>query len=89
MSIKYSTQDVIRQFKEVHGEKYDYSKFVYVNNLTEGIIICPIHGPFKQSPKVHKRGSGCKDCKNQRTSERCTKDLKGQKFGKLKVIRRV
>ena len=89
MSIKYSTEDVIKQFKEVHGNKYDYSKFVYVNNLTEGIIICPIHKEFKQLPKVHKRGNGCKSCKNESTSKRCTSDLTDQKFGKLNVIRRI
>ena len=89
MSIKYSTEDVIKQFKEVHGNKYDYSKFVYVNNLTEGIIICPIHKEFRQLPKVHKRGNGCKSCKNESTSKRCTSDLTDQKFGKLNVIRRI
>ena len=89
MSIKYSTEDVIKQFKEVHGNKYDYSKFKYEKNLIPGIIICPVHGEFEQLPKIHKRGEGCQKCGVERMRLRCTKDLSNQKFGKLKVIRRI
>lgn len=48
--------------KSVHGEKYDYSKFEYVNAKTRGIIICPIHGEFWQTPDKHVHGSGCRKC---------------------------
>ena len=60
--ISYAQQLFIKKSKEIHGEKYDYSKVEYENNLKEVIITCPIHGDFKQLPKVHKRGSGCRDC---------------------------
>ena len=46
----------------VHGDKYDYSKTEYINNLKEVIIICRIHGEFSQLPKTHKRGADCIDC---------------------------
>ena len=43
--------------------KYDYSKFVYVNLITKGIIICPEHGEFQQTPHNHLASiSGCKQC---------------------------
>jgi hypothetical protein len=47
---------------EVHGDFYDYSQFIYVNNKTKGIIICPIHGPFNLSPAHHLSGYGCHPC---------------------------
>ena len=59
---KLSEEAVKAQFKEKHGDYYDYSKFVYVNNTTKGIIICPKHGEFKQTAKRHKVGEGCPKC---------------------------
>ena len=52
--------EFITKAREVHGDKYDYSKVIYENNLKEIIIICKQHGEFLQLPKTHKRGSGCK-----------------------------
>ena len=52
----------IDAFKRVHGDRYDYSLVNYINNLTPVEIICPLHGVFKQLPKVHKRGGGCQIC---------------------------
>lgn len=48
-----------------HGHKYDYSEVEYVNNTTPVKIICPIHGPFMQTPHNHlqgKHGRGCPMC---------------------------
>ena len=50
----------------VHGEKYDYSKVEYYNQLTKICIICPIHGEFWQTPKSHLNGHGCKMCGNEK-----------------------
>jgi hypothetical protein len=48
----------------VHGDKYDYSKVVYVRNHDKVIITCPEHGEFLQAPSAHKRGQGCRKCGN-------------------------
>ena len=56
------TIEFINKSKEVHGDKYDYSKVVYENNLKEVLIICKKHGEFLQLPKTHKRGNGCNMC---------------------------
>ena len=48
--------------KQIHGDIYDYSKFVYKNSHTKSIIICPIHGEFEQIPNAHLRGQGCPKC---------------------------
>lgn len=51
----------IKQASKIHN-KYDYSKFIYINNKTSGIIICPKHGEFLQSPDNHLHGKGCPKC---------------------------
>lgn len=55
-------EDVIADFRKVHGNKYDYSKFEYVDAHTPSIIICPIHGEFKQTSNDHLTGRGCPSC---------------------------
>lgn len=62
-SHKYiDTQIKIRKFKAAHGDKYDYSKFKYINATTPATIICPHHGEFKQIIAHHEKGSGCPFC---------------------------
>ena len=57
-----TTKEIIQGFRKVHGNKYDYSKFEYVNWNRKGIIICPKHGEFKQSSNNHLGGRGCPFC---------------------------
>ena len=57
-----TTEDFIAKAKEVHGDKYDYSKVEYVNTSKKVCIICPEHGPFWQLPHMHLKGQGCIRC---------------------------
>ena len=62
MSKRVTTADFIKRAREVHGDRYDYSKASYVaakNNVT---IICPEHGEFEQWPSNHYIGHGCREC---------------------------
>ena len=59
---RLSTEDFIEKAKEIHGNKYDYSKVDYVNSQTKVCIICPKHGEFWQTPLNHLKGKGCPDC---------------------------
>ena len=52
----------IEKARSVHGDKYDYSKSVYVNSKTKLTITCKAHGDFEQIPNSHLCGSGCPDC---------------------------
>jgi hypothetical protein len=54
--------DIIKEFREIHGDKYDYSKVDYYNRSTPVIITCPSHGEFTQTPMSHKRTIGCPRC---------------------------
>ena len=52
----------IQKAKEIHGDKYDYSKVEYINNHTKVCIICPEHREFWQKPIHHTQGKGCPYC---------------------------
>jgi hypothetical protein len=54
--------EVIEQFRIVHGSKYDYSKFELTKMNDKSCIICPEHGEFWQSPTKHIIGQGCPEC---------------------------
>lgn len=66
--IKLGKEEFIKRAKGKHGDKYDYSKVVYKNNLTKVEIICPAHGVFWQIPTNHMRGVGCPGCKFDKTT---------------------
>ena len=61
-STKRKLHKFIQRAKDVHGDKYDYSKVDYVNAHKKVIIKCKIHGQFKQMPSSHCNGNGCLDC---------------------------
>jgi len=63
--------------KQVHGDKYDYSKVQYTNNKTKVEIVCPIHGSFWQAPFNHLQGYGCPECGADRQANARSTDLKG------------
>jgi hypothetical protein len=62
MKKKLTTEEFIKKAKEIHGDKYDYSKVEYVNNKTNVCIICPKHGEFWQIPHKHLLGHKCHKC---------------------------
>ena len=80
---KRTKEEFVEAARKVHGDKYDYSKVVYVNNTTPVIIICPIHGEFEQTPKHHLNGCGCQKCGRSITRASYKQFLKRscQKFG--------
>ena len=58
----YDTTTFVNRAKEVHGDKYDYSKVEYTHSKKEVCIICPKHGEFWQTPTVHLKGGNCPNC---------------------------
>lgn len=63
-----SLETFVRRAVWQHGEKYDYSKSVYIDGSTPVVIICPIHGEFSQAPKNHIT-SGCRQCAIDQSTE--------------------
>jgi len=62
-------EEFLERCKEVHGDTYDYSNFIYINSKTPGIIICKEHGEFSQTPDSHLQGAGCPLCAIKNTTE--------------------
>ena len=61
--VKYTTDTWVNNAKDIHGDKYDYSKVEYIDNRTKVCIICPEHGEFWQIPSNHiSRKTGCPYC---------------------------
>jgi Meiotically up-regulated gene 113 len=54
---------LIFDFRKTHGNKYDYSEFVYKGDQVKGKIFCKFHKEyFWQTPNNHKRIDGCPKC---------------------------
>ena len=63
--LRDNSSTFIEKAKQVHGEKYDYSKVVYIQNKKKVDIICPTHGVFSQRCDIHLAGHGCPHCAKQ------------------------
>lgn len=59
-------EEFVKKARKVHGDKYDYSKSVYITARKPIEIICKEHGSFFQTPDNHTRGQGCPKCKNKK-----------------------
>jgi very-short-patch-repair endonuclease len=67
MPKRLTKEQFIEKANKIHNEKYDYSKFVYINNCTKGVIICNVcHGEFDQMPNAHLNGCGCPICNGKK-----------------------
>ena len=64
-SLRDTKEQFILKARQVHGNKYDYSKIKYVNAITKVCISCPKHGEFWQTPAQHLCGDGCKECRKE------------------------
>ena len=53
MRKRITNEEFVAKTKEVHGDRYDYSKVEYKNSHTKVCIICPEHGEFWQIPNSH------------------------------------
>ncbi len=62
-SLKRDLLFFIKKSNNIHNNKYCYDNVNYINLATNIIIICPVHGPFNQSPKNHIYAKqGCPKC---------------------------
>ena len=60
--INKTTEEFIKESRNIHKNKYDYSITEYIKSNTRVSIICPEHGIFKQFASAHLQGCGCKKC---------------------------
>jgi hypothetical protein len=65
MPKKKTKEEFVETSLFLHGNKYDYSKVVYLNNKTKVEIICKRHGSFYQTPNDHIGKHGCRTCSEE------------------------
>lgn len=66
---RISSEDFLAKAYSVWGDRWDYSKTVFLKTTEEVTITCPQHGEFSQTPKLHLTGGmGCLGC-SARTEE--------------------
>lgn len=57
------TESYILKFKEVHGDRYDYSEVHDFKNCKQKVtVLCSQHGSFLITPDNHVQGKGCPLC---------------------------
>ena len=74
--VKRTKEIFIEDAIKVHGDKYDYSKVVYIYTDAKVIITCPEHGDFLQTPNEHLKGSGCPVCAKKKRRKTATQFIK-------------
>ena len=73
-SDKYTQVDIINKFKEVHGDRYDYSKVVYNGVKSILTIICRKHGEYCSSYYDHLKFN-CDKCAHELKANEKRKDV--------------
>ncbi len=81
----YNTESFIKKAREIHGDKYDYSKVEYRDCYENILIICPEHGEFWQKPYKHLHGNGCPKCYFTNKFIQKAKKVHGDKYDYSKV----
>jgi len=62
--LKNNINDIIKKSNIIHNNLYNYDKSVYINNSTNIIVTCSLHGDFNVTPNNHiNKKSGCPKCK--------------------------
>tara|TARA_R110002153_G_scaffold273955_1_gene446218 strand:+ start:94 stop:804 length:711 start_codon:yes stop_codon:yes gene_type:complete len=76
-----TTEIVLAEVKEAHGDNFIYDKFEYINANTKVTVGCNKHGElfyFDKWPNDLKQGSGCPKCSGnyRKTPEEFEKEIK-------------
>lgn len=90
-----TTEEMIRRYQEVHGDKYSYDNTVYTGWSNKIQVTCKYHGDFWIPSHNHLAGNGCPECgkisfhqKQAKTTEKFIEDARkvhGDKFDYSKV----
>lgn len=79
-----NSNEFIRKAKDIHGNRYDYSKVDYARAIDKVVISCEDHGEFKITPNAHLSGKGCSEC-NVTSGKPTSIYLLSSDFGAVKV----
>jgi hypothetical protein len=67
MPKKLTTAQFIDNAKDIHGNRYDYTKSIYQGTRDKVIVLCKTHGEFVVTPNDHiSKQSGCPKCSGKK-----------------------
>lgn len=88
-------EQFVEKATKIHGDRYDYSNFIYLVAKIKSTIHCYEHGDFEQSPHNHLKGKKCPECAKIEGAEKRKATLEefidaaikvhGYKYGYFKV----
>jgi hypothetical protein len=70
---------IIEEFKRVHGDRYDYSKVIFIKMTSKVEIVCKEHGSFFMEPKSHLH--------QKQNCPTCAQNLRSIKLRKFNINR--
>lgn len=90
-----TTTKFIAEAISIHGNRYDYTKTIYLGCHKKVIVTCESHGDFECRASHHLQGSGCPICKSSKGELLISKWLNNKnisnvpqhRFGDCKRIR--
>ena len=62
---RLSTEEIKKRLIEKHGDRYDYSKVLYINRRTKIELICKTHGSFFMLSEHILRNQNCPKCSSK------------------------
>lgn len=85
-----SKEEFVKKAKQIHSDKYDYSKAVYKGSKIPLEIICPKHGSFWQRPNTHTSSKNgccrCSESKGENEVERCLLKYNIKHFREYRIL---
>ena len=63
-------EDFVRRSKESHDIVYIYDENGYESSHKDAVILCPVHGEFRQNANVHMNGGLCPECRKESLSRK-------------------
>lgn len=70
MRTRMGKEEFVNEAMKIHGDRYDYSNFIYINKSTKGEIYCRKHDiVFSQTPLKHLIGHGCPICRYEKSAK--------------------
>lgn len=71
------TESLIFRAKQVHGDRFEYTRTVFTGAKNYATVTCKKHGDFQIRPDNLVNGKGCKLCKHEGISQRCNAGVDG------------
>lgn len=66
---KLTTEEFVNRAKEIHNDRYIYTKTVYENAKQAVTVTCRDHGDYQVVPQKHLAGANCPQCTKEHSQD--------------------